>query len=117
VIRLLTFLIMLAFVATQAASMEEAMCRHASAAAHALALRSADKTVAVQALGEDDAASVVGKKGDVSHGGSFSAPTDMVAPPSVALPFPFVERVRRMLTDAPALASISIPPLLQPPLS
>jgi hypothetical protein len=105
-----------AFVVTQGASIEEAICRHANPAAHALALHSADKRVAAQAMAEDDAGAVVGKKGSLSHGGSVSAPSDIVSPPSMAFPVRAVERVRRVLADAPALAGLSIPPLLQPPL-
>ena len=115
--RLLTIFMMLAFLVTQGASVNEAICRHGSAAAHALALRSVDKAAAAQAAAEDDAGSVVAKKGSLSHGGSVSPPGDFLTPPSVTLPVRAVERVRRMLSDVPALAGLSIPPLLQPPLA
>ena len=86
------------------------------AATHEKAL-SVDRQVAAQALAEDDAGSVVAKKGSLSHGGSVSPSSDYVTPPLVTLPLRAVERVRRMMADEPALAGLSIPPLLQPPLA
>ncbi|HEY1606600.1 MAG TPA: hypothetical protein VGF77_13490 [Allosphingosinicella sp.] len=114
--RLLTLLMTLAFLATQGASVEEAICRHGSGAAHELALHNVDKRIAAQASAEDDANSVIAKKGGLSHGDPVSPPADLLTPPSVALPVRAVDRIRHALTDAPAWAGLSIPPLLQPPL-
>jgi hypothetical protein len=113
--RLIRLFVVLAFMVTQVASIEAAICRHGSSLAHSAALRSHDKRVSAEAFDEDIAGSVAAKKGSLADSGSPAS--DMLVPDAFAPPLRPVERVRIRLANAPPLAGTSIRPLLQPPLA
>ncbi|MDB5694230.1 MAG: hypothetical protein JWO81_3293 [Alphaproteobacteria bacterium] len=114
--RLLTLLMVIAFVVSQGTSFAASICRHQSPHAHALALQSHDQKIASQAFTEEAAGSVASKKGSPSDGGSPSPASDMLVPAALAAPFHIVDTMRRHVTDAPGLAGISVRPPLPPPL-
>jgi hypothetical protein len=114
--RLMTLLIVLAFVVSQGSSFAAAICVHQSPHAHAVALQSHDRKIAAQALTEDAAGQAASKKGSLSNGGAASPASDMLVPAALVAPFRIADAMRRRLTDAPGLAGTSVRPLLPPPL-
>ncbi|MEA3004160.1 MAG: hypothetical protein QOH81_2948 [Sphingomonadales bacterium] len=114
--RLLTLLMVLAFVVSQGTSFAASICRHQSAQGHSIALQSHDRKIASQAFTEEAAGSVASKKGSPADAGSPSPASDMLAPATFVAPARIADAVRRRLTDAPRLPGTSVRPLLPPPL-
>lgn len=117
VARLVTLLIIFAFVFANGPAIAMAKCQHEDALAHAAALQSSESNTSAVAQSEETAAKAVAKKGSLSEAATtllagYIAPTD-----SSSFPRRFVESAHRLVTNATGLGSRSVPPLLEPPLA
>ena len=117
VARLVTLLIMFAFVIVNGPAVALAKCQHEDALTHAAALQSSDSEVSAVAQSEETAATAVSKNGFLSE-----AATTLLAAyilPTAASSFPrrFVEPAHSLMTNATGRGSRSVPPLLEPPLA
>lgn len=115
--RLLTLLIMFAFVCTNGPAVAMAICEHEDARAHAAALRSSEASVSLLAQSEETAAKTASTQGMLSD-----AATTLLAGyilPTEAYSFAprFIDRVSRHAFNPAGLGSRSVPPLLEPPLA
>lgn len=113
--RLLSLLMILALVMTQGTSMAQAVCRHASAQEHVQARQSHDAGIAAVSIREDAAAAEASKKASQSADTSGHWPAQMLPPVAEQPPVRAAEPLRLRPAPAAALASASIPPLLEPP--
>lgn len=115
--RLMHFLFVLAFAATSAVATPFAVCQHADAKAHSVALASSDTAEAMVAQLEDSADSVAKKQGSTADtAGGALAPAMLprgawMAPRMASLSIGW-------FGDAPtSLIGRASPPLLDPPLN
>ena len=113
--RLITLLIMFAFVFANGPAVAMAKCQHGDARAHAAALQSPEVEVSVVAQSEETAAKAVSKKASLTDAAAtllagYILPTD-----PTSFPRRFVDLTKTIMTNAPGLGSRSVPPLLEPP--
>ena len=114
--RLLTLLMMITLVISHGSAGAAAICHHQSQHQHAVALSSHDAGVAAAAIVEDAAADFVSGKASHSVAGHVHVAADMVPAPRLSASYHSAESPRlRPLPQAP-LASLTMRPLLQPPL-
>jgi hypothetical protein len=114
--RLLTLLILFAFVFTNGPAVAMAMCQHEDARAHVAALQSAEAVEAIVAQTEEAAAERVSKQAIVSDAATTLLAGYILPPESPQFLIRFVERTGRDDTRFPRLETRSVPPLLEPPL-
>lgn len=117
VARLVTLLIMFAFVFANGPAVAMAKCQHEDASAHAAALQNPEFDVSAVAQSEEAASKAVSKKASLGDAATtllagYILPTD-----SSSFPRRFVEPGNSLVTDASGLRSRSVPPLLDPPLA
>ena len=96
-------------------SVAAAICQHQDAHEHALARESRDPRVAAVPIAEEAAAAAESKKAPQSSSNSIHWPTDLLPATLPVVPFRLVEPIRLKPAGQAALASASIPPLLEPP--
>jgi hypothetical protein len=114
--RLLTLLMIFAFLIANGPAVAMAMCQHEDPRAHAAALQSLEAEISVVAQSEEAAATAASKKGSLNEAATtllagYILPGD---PPS--FPRRFVEPAAAHLADSSRMGSRSVPPLLEPPL-
>ena len=114
--RLLTLLMIFAFLIANGPAVAMAMCQHEDARAHAAALQSMETEISVVAQSEEAAAKAASKKGSLSEAATTLL-TGYILPSDLS-PFPprVVEPAGQHVADASRLGSRSVPPLLEPPL-
>lgn len=115
--RLLSLLVMYAFVLTNAASVAAAVCQHADTRAHAFALHSPDREVAARARGEEAARKNVEQRGALADAAAVQLAGFILPSEPIALAPKSPERMRDRPHDESALTGRSISPLLEPPLA
>ncbi len=115
--RLLSLLLVFALVLTNGAVVPAALCQHADAQAHAAALQSSDVGAASAALAEETAAVESSKKNSLAQAAAVQLAGFML-PADPALPLPAGhESSATHATEPIALSSLTINPLLEPPLA
>lgn len=115
--RILSLLMMLAFVLTNGAAVASAMCQHVDAEAHAYARQSADTGIASEAMAEETAAAALSKKSALADAAGVHL-AGFLQPSAADLPTPATTAALRAPATEPAkLASMAISPLLEPPLA
>jgi hypothetical protein len=116
-VRLLSLLMMLMLVLTNAASVTAAVCQHADASAHIAARSSHDAEVAAQAHHEETGAKKAAQKSTLADAAA-SQLAGFTLPPEPALKAPAPsQRARKSFVDEPELANRALRPLLEPPLA
>jgi len=113
--RLLTAFLLVVLVMTESSALAQQVCRHASAAAHAIARNSHDLKTAAAAVAEETAAAAAAKRAALLDAGAFAWAADMLPPVSLAPPPLIAEPIRQRVADATAPPGRSVRPLLQPP--
>lgn len=113
--RLLTLMMILVLVMAHGSSVAAAICRHQDGVEHATALRSSDAGVSAAASSEESAAKAGFRKGAPADSGAASSPADLLPAPDFSIPFRSKEATERHPADPPALAGVSMRPLLEPP--
>ncbi len=115
--KLLSLLMMLALVFTNGAAVATAMCEHVDAQAHAYALQSTDAGIAATALNEEAAAAATAKKANLADAAAVQL-AGYLLPSDPALPSPrSLDPAKAAEAEPGKLASLSISPLLEPPLA
>lgn len=113
--RLLTLMMILVLVMAHGSSVAAAICHHQDGVEHAVALQSYDAGVSAAANSEESAAKAGLRKGAPADSGAASSPADLLPSPVLPLPFRAKEPAKRNPADPPALAGVSMRPLLEPP--
>ena len=113
--RLLTLLLMITLTVVSGSSVAAAMCSHQNAQAHAAALHGSGLRGAAVAQMEEAAGKLASKKGALADAGSFSLPAFIMPDGAVPVPLAPTDLTRPRPADAAKIASLSIPPLLEPP--
>lgn len=117
VARLVTLLIIFAFVFANGPAVAMAKCQHEDARAHAAALQSSESDVSAVAQSEETAAKAVSKKGSLSEAATTLLAGYIVSTGSSSFPRRFVKPAHTLMTSATGRGSRSVPPLLEPPLA
>lgn len=115
--RLVTLLIILAFVVANGPAVAMAICQHGDARAHAAALQNHEADVSLAAQSEENAAKAASKAGSLSDAATTLLAGYILPPDSSSFPPRFAEPASRDVADASGPGSRSVPPLLEPPLA
>jgi hypothetical protein len=113
--RLVTLLIMFAFVFTNGPAVAMAMCQHNDAKAHAAALLGADAGLAAIAQAEETAANTASQQGALGDAAMTLMAGFLLPPETHSFPLRSTEPANRHSAHPVELASRSVPPLLEPP--
>ena len=113
--RLVTLLIMFAFVFTNGPAVAMAMCQQSDAKAHAAALQSTDADLASVAQVEEFAASKASQQGALGDAAMTLMAGYMLPPETHSFPLRSIEPANRHSAHPVELGSRSVPPLLEPP--
>jgi hypothetical protein len=113
--RLLTFLLINVIVFVSGTSVAAAVCQHRDAQQHVAALHGEDELVAAAAQLEEAAGNVAAAKGMMADTASFSLPA-FILPSAAVHPGPSgAPEALSLGRNAAKVASLALPPLLEPP--
>jgi hypothetical protein len=113
----LALLIVFALTFSNGVGQAAALCHHKDGRAHAAALKSPDRAIAVTAATEDTAAASIGKDGALANAAAVSVTSFILPADAIRFPVRVRSPAKAFFGDGPSLASRSLRPLLEPPLA